>query len=955
MKTHRSTYEALSLDTFVAFDVETTGLDPVHDEILEVGMVRMKKGDVDERYSQLFCPSVPIPLSVTQLTGIQSEDCENRPSLKEKFSEIVAFLGDDWIVAHNAGFDLGFLQAAWRNFLPEASPPAGSRILDTLELSRLLLPWLPNHRLESVAEHLHIPFKRTHRALADAETTAFIFRGLLPLAVGLDYRTLALICRILSGVSDGLRFFFENVSHVVEQRRIRQNVRSRKGPNNVLGREAKPADTSQDNALEEKEIDRYFQPGGILSGVLPRYEYRKPQNAMSQWVRNAFNANAFLIAEAGAGVGKSLAYAVATVLWITQNGGCRAVISTHTKTLQDQLFTKELPLLARVCKDPFLAVLLKGRSNYICLRRWQHLISHVEEKLSSAQRKKLLPLVVWLCETQTGDIEENAGFGRDKNSDIWFQLNSEGSQCLKHRCEFESVCFFQKIRRASRLANIVVVNHSLLFSDIAAGYSVLGDYDTLVIDEAHQVERVATQCLGIKFHLGLFQELSHRLDASGTGEAEMLVPFQQFVRKTVKNKKRREALERHLRKTKRFSHELVKAAFSFFQAAGIFFSQRAVSASGYSKIRIRESGEIARQVTSEEKVLENALAQTETEISRFLSLLGEIEEDVSFMEEGKQALESILVRIADLQKRLVHFCKDAYVNEIVWCEMPWKGEKHDIVFYSVPMDIADVLAESLYPKLKRCVLTSATLSVAGRFDYFLSRLGMDHVEAERVMTHEFGSPYCYSEQVLLLVPTFLSNPNEKTFSKDVSDLLKRVVSVHSRGTMVLFTSHKLLREVYHTLLPSLKQKGVRLLGQGLDGSPTSLLKIFQENERSLLLGTSSFWEGVDVPGSALELLVISKIPFDVPTEPVIEARMEQVHARTGNGFFNFAVPEAIVKFRQGFGRLIRSGEDKGAILLLDHRIVQTRYGMLFLESLPLKATICNAEEMLIERLEKWFA
>jgi ATP-dependent DNA helicase DinG len=252
------------------------------------------------------------------------------------------------------------------------------------------------------------------------------------------------------------------------------------------------------------------------------------------------------------------------------------------------------------------------------------------------------------------------------------------------------------------------------------------------------------------------------------------------------------------------------------------------------------------------------------------------------------------------------------------------------------------------------VLTSATLTVGERFDYLLYRWGLNWVESDRVMTRVFGSPFNFAEQALLLVPTYISNPKDRTFASDLAGLLQRLLTAHPRGTMVLFTSYALLQEVYDAVRPALDEKGIRLLGQGIDGSRTLLLRTFQQDVRSVLFGTASFWEGVDVPGQALELLVITKIPFDVPTDPLIEARMEKSQSETGNAFLNYAVPEAIVRLRQGFGRLIRSAEDRGAVLMLDPRVSQTAYGSLFLKSLPVEARLCDDENSMFSALNQWF-
>jgi len=954
MMIDRATYDALSIGTVVALDFETTGLDPDKNEILEIGMVRMERGEIVARYSQLFNPSVPIPRIVTKLTGIKPEDCADKPLLKEKLPEIAEFLKNGWIVAHNADFDLAFLKKAWEHFTPDSLPISQERVLDTLELSRFLLPLLPNHRLETVADFLNIASKPEHRALSDAEVTVLIFREFVPMVLSLDPQVIRLVNRILAGASDGFSFFFERVAQLVRKYNSRRKIPQKKGPTNILGRRVNYSAAPKPQPFDEKAVDVFFEAKGLLSKIMPHYESRKPQQEMARLVGRTFHQDGFLVAEAGTGVGKSLAYLIPAVLWIMQGKDRRAIISTHTKTLQDQLFAKELPMLSDALELPFAAVLLKGRANYICLDHWENLITHIDEKLSLKQRRKLLPLVLWLFETRTGDIEENPGFGRERNRDIWSQLNCEAGYCSGSQCKYESVCFFQKIRQTSRSANIVVVNHSLLFSDAASGYSVLGDYDTLIIDEAHQIERVASQCLGSSLYFWLFRDLSQRLYYSEVNEGGVLAGAGNLLKKVLKDKSKKKEAEQLVRNLKELSLKLPQAALRFFKGLEAFVSLKVPQKGFFQKLRIRESRVLFGPLSLETEALKNLLDSLYFDLSRFLSLFPEEELDILEIREVQQELEFVLEDLAHHRELLKHFLKEDYGEEVVWCELIQKQNEREAYLYSVPLNIADLLSENLYPRLKRCVMTSATLTVGGMFDYIINRLGIDHIEQERVITRVFGSPFDFREQSLFLIPTFIPSPRDQSFSADISQLLERILSIHSKGTMALFTSHKMLREVYYKIQPTLEEMGIRLLGQGIDGSRTSLLKIFQDDEKSVLLGTNSFWEGIDVPGSALELLVITKVPFDVPTEPLVEARMEQVGAKTGNGFLNYAVPEAIVRFRQGFGRLIRSGEDRGVILLLDRRVVQTQYGGLLLGSLPVEPSVCNEEESLMKILEEWF-
>jgi ATP-dependent DNA helicase DinG len=939
----------------IVLDVETTGLDPEKDAILEIGMVRLNPDGSEDRITSLFDPRRPIPRAITLLTGIRQEDCNGQPLLEDRLPELFDFVGDGWIVGHNVEFDLNFMNAAGAlRFLdrPFADP---SRILDTLELSRLLNPWIQNHRLDTVVDHYGIPVTRQHRAPDDAEMTARVFRKMLASLLELDPLAVGTVRRILNGASDGLRFLFEALHERVKGRPAVKPVR-RPESLNLLG-ERVPFDAAADGDIQKidpEDIVRSFQPGGALSLSIPGFTPRKPQSEMAASVSKALNQDAFLVAEAGTGVGKSLSYLVPIASWVRRNPSDRVVIATHTKTLQDQLFFKDLPQVLRSADKPFSSVLLKGRANYLCLARFQNLLDHLDEKMPSAMRRKLLPLVPWSAQTQTGDIEENAGFQRDANDSVWSHVNSESMHCLGPRCPHENACFVQRVHRAAKSSNVVVINHALLFSSLAVNRSVLGDFETLVIDEAHQIEKVASQYLGILLNQGVFSEIVRWLHVQKPKETGLLVSLRRLIENAAPDLISKPDFS-VLQRIQSLTHDLNEASRAFFQKLATLpvFSLVERSRAYRPRVRIRQS--LAPMMPAAFERLEHSIGQlrfTLADCQNQLKLRSLHEHP-----EGEPVCRELEIcddKLAGVQESLEHFRKADFEKHAVWCEFVEKDQKREPFLHSVPINVAGLLANKLYPRLKRAVLTSATLTVGERFDYLLYRWGLNWVEADRVVTRVFGSPFNFAEQALLLVPTYLSNPKEKSFSSDLAGLLQRLLTAHPRGTMVLFTSYALLQEVYDAVRPALDEKGIRLLGQGIDGSRTLLLRTFQQDVHSVLFGTASFWEGVDVPGQALELLVITKIPFDVPTDPLIEARMEKIQAETGNAFLNYAVPEAIVRLRQGFGRLIRSADDRGAVLMLDPRVTQTAYGGLFLKSLPVEARLCDDENTLFFALDKWF-
>ena len=951
MNISATTYKKLSLDRVLVMDLETTGLDPERDEILEIGIVRMDCGKITARYEQLLDPLTPIPDVITRLTGITNEECRDKPTLKEVFFDVVDFLKDGLIVAHNVRFDLEFLNRSWIRLIHDDPPISEERVIDTLELSRILLPQLTTHRLGYLAEFFGIDVRSSHRALADAEVTAFVFRELINLSLTLNRRIVSNFLKIIGGDSDGLAIFFKNLNTLAGRGGDVKKRYGRGWPSNRLGLMQSRTGDENKAKITNDEIDDLFKRDGILSRIVSNYEFRRPQHDMARVVAGTLNQDGFLIAEAGTGVGKSFAYSIPSILWVSKNRGERVVISTHTRNLQEQLFYKDLPLLFNTGLYSFSAVILKGRANYICLRRFRDALANVDSNFSSTERRRLLPLVIWIEETQMGDIEENGGFSVERNRRLWSKIQCDASFCRAPKCEFEMDCFFQKIRRSSHSASIIIVNHSLLFSDMVSEHRILGEYDTLIIDEAHQIEKSASSTVGESLTSWELRDLCTRL-YSRDDEAGIIGYLMKIIKREKRLGRRREELIDRLNTLMKICTNTLSDSDSLFREVDRIVTERLRSNEIYKKLRLRKPDDLAKSFQHQLASLEMLIAKLMDEVLNLLSTLNEL--NLKNIDESIFELEAIRKRAESLFSVIRFLREGDYSEHVVWCEIVGSDEKRYSKIYCVPLKIADILSSRLYPGLKRCIMTSATLSIGGNFDYIIKRLGLDSIEQDRLTLRAFGSPFDFSQQVALIIPSYLSDPREETFSRDVAVLLEELLSIHSHGTMVLFTSHKMLRDVYYKIRPGLEGRNIKLLAQGIDGSRSLLLQMFQSDRNSVLFGTNSFWEGVDVPGEALELLIITKIPFDVPTEPIVEAKIEKCRLETGDGFMNYTLPEAVVRFRQGFGRLIRSSEDRGAILILDRRIFRSGYGEIFLDSIPVKPIICNKQTELLTTLGEWF-
>jgi DNA polymerase III epsilon subunit family exonuclease len=599
MEISQTTYKALSIENFITFDVETTGLDPKNDEIIEIGIVKVEMGKICNQFSQLFKPSVPISRVITQITGIKPEDCRDKPLLKESITEITPFFKEGWIISHNAVFDVNFLQNTIKMTLPNEPELPRERILDTLELSRFLLPDLPNHKLETVAQFFNINSNNTHRALTDSKITSDIFKELVFRIIGLDIRAIQILDRILEGTNDGLRFFIEKVKQFIETHNSGKKIKNKICQTNVIGNKRQRKNESIKKKINKLKIDQFFKSDGLLNNVIPRYEFRKPQYQMSELIGKSLNQNAFLLAEAGTGVGKSLSYLIPIILFMFQNSKSKTIISTNTKTLQDQLFKKDIPLLYNIIDQPFRTVLLKGRSNYLCLKRWNQLVNNLDFRLTSDQRRKLIPLILWAFDTQTGDIEENSGFSRKYNFHLWSQLNCEEGYCINSRCPYEAKCYLQNVRRSSRAADIVIVNHSLLFTDLINDHSILGNYDTLVVDEAHHIEQTASKYLGSSLHIGLFLDIIQKLYSSKSNETGIIIAALNNLKDTNIKGKEYNNLIKILDTIKILSIELLHSTNQFFNALESVIGLHVDENSKNKKLRIRSSDKIFGYVKSE--------------------------------------------------------------------------------------------------------------------------------------------------------------------------------------------------------------------------------------------------------------------------------------------------------------------------------------------------------------------
>jgi len=631
-------------------------------------------------------------------------------------------------------------------------------------------------------------------------------------------------------------------------------------------------------------MTKIFGSGGIIAQAMRTgYEDRPQQMQMAEAVENALRTKTHLIAEAGTGVGKSLAYLVPVVLWAREENQ-RAVVSTYTKTLQQQLVQKDLPFLKKILGE-FRFALCVGGENYLCLRRFDQIRMH--DLYEQAEREPLNQLFAWSTTTRTGLRSE---LETEPPPGLWTKACRQADLCFGKDCSFYKDCYYQKAKAVEQQAHILVANHHLFFADMATGGNVLPFYKAVVFDEAHQVEDVATDYLGVEVSN---YSVRYLLDSL----------MSQRTRKGMLTRLTNQGAEAQVAREMTDGLRLAGENF-FLDLAGLLRREPA--------LRIRRKNIIPDMLSEPLLELKDALLELKVETQ-------EEEQEVKAFASRAQTLASA-IRL-NLEQGAEGF--------VYWAER--ENTRYRLV--ASPIDLSETLRENLFAKTDTIVLTSATLSAAGTFTYIKNRLGLD-APGELLL----DSPFDFEKQALLYISPGLDDQQAPEYQQKFDEELKAILSVTQGRTLVLFTSYSQLKKSAVTLRAEMPGLGVLCQGE----MPAyRLVKQFKGISNAVLLGTASFWQGIDIPGDALQCVVIAKLPFAVPDDPLVEARMEQLK----NPFFEYQVPQATLLFRQGFGRLIRTRTDRGAVVVLDSRIMTKNYGKWFLRSIPKCRVTDDREEL----------
>ena len=711
--------------------------------------------------------------------------------------------------------------------------------------------------------------------------------------------------------------------------------------------------------LDEEEIAALLGPDGPVARAHPGYEDRPTQRDLARVVARAYNDGGVALAEAGTGTGKSVAYLIPAIEWAVRNRE-RTVISTNTINLQEQLVNKDLPFLRRTLARPFRYALVKGRSNYVSIRRALLARAAGDTLFDDGQKRDLEAIISWIDTTNEGSLQD---LGFDPAPEVWDEVASESDVCLRARCPHFEKCFYQKARRDAVAAEILVVNHHLLFSDIAVrrlqsnfgGTAVLPPYRRVVLDEAHNVEDAATSHLGVRVTRRGLHRLLARLERRDRGVLPLL---ELRVRTRAADLLQQDALRvvtSSLRPDTERARELTSELFARLDSA--------LDSTDDGVLRLREdlTGD-SGWTESVSPVLDDLLIVLDG-IARGIARVRSI---VETDQKWAESLSELLIEMAGLQNRIdmsAAALRTALVpaHEAIplvrWLERRGREEgsrMRNIAASAAPIDLADLMREALFDRVHTTVLTSATLTTRDGFQFLRGRLGIG--SGVRATESVHPSPFDFERQTILAVPT--DAPDVRAHPQRYGAAVAGITEDHARltdgGLFVLFTSYSALRAVAGELHRRGASARWPLFVQG-EAPRASLLQRFTDSQRGILLGVASFWEGVDVPGDPLRGLIITKLPFKVPSEPLTAARIEAIDSAGGNSFHDYMLPHAALRLKQGFGRLVRTRTDHGAIVILDPRLLSMGYGRFFLSSLPPAPLVTGTWHELRQQLREFYA
>jgi predicted DnaQ family exonuclease/DinG family helicase len=952
------TFPVMNNDRYYLSYIPTINV-PGDGMILEVAAIHVRGEEEVDHVAELANPG-RIPLTLQKKTGVDEEHVAGRCDPRKALKRVLDFVDDGTVVVHDAPTFLGFLEES------HIHPPG--KVVDCLELARIALPTLSDFSLEALGDELQVDPPEMYRALDLARLTSKLWNGLTERLLRLPEQVLKVLFQFAEYAEDPLA----DVLAELANRKAGFDLSGSDGMDlggifpdmRELFSRAQKYGLSEPAAvvLDTGKICKMFEPDGAIGRNLSGYEPRQEQVEMVREVCRAFNGPHHLMFEAGTGTGKSMAYLLPAIAWACQNKD-KVIVSTNTKNLQGQLFYKDLPFLERLFEDRFKPALLKGRQNYLCLRRLLHVIDHFRSELADEREAvAMMPLVSWAATTEDGDLSGCRGLLHDNAAySLVPKVTASGDECAGKACSVRNSCFVRRARSLAQLADLIVVNHALLLSDVALDQPHLPLSNCVIFDEAHNVEEVATEALAVTADTLGFYRVTRRLwrkrkDGSGTG---MVATILGIVRRQLPENGAvaRDTVRDVAQGVIESVDDVVNGTREFFELLAEPFE----SVPAYEdKIMLDEC---RPAITMDSGVGESAV-ELDKKVRKLMERIEDLAESLEINSSHVEEAEELATDLRGQQSRLkeameavLFILERSGEDYVYWLERRSQRNRYYYSMHAAPLEIGRFMRDFFFEDRRTVILTSATMRVSRRFDYIKERLGADYLRDDQLVCGGVGSPFDYERQSMVCVPTFLPDAGgrrDRAYDEELSSFLIDLIRATEGRALVLFTSYSLLNAVYERIKRPLESVGLPVLGQGKDGSREALTTLFRENQGSVLLGTQSFWEGVDILGETLSCLVLTKLPFHVFTDPLVQGRIQYLRSHGMDPFRHYTLPEATISFRQGFGRLIRHRNDKGVVVVTDKRIVTKSYGRSFLQDIPTRHRVYKYREPLLQDIRRFF-
>lgn len=896
---------------FIVIDLETTGNSPKKgDKIIQFAAVVIENGKIVEKFSSLINPKIKIPIFIEELTGINDEMVNNAPLFEDLAPKIQALLEDAYFVAHNVLFDLSFLQeelliANQEGFL-------GS-VIDTVELARFLYPTIDSYKLNDLANLFGFQHERPHQADSDAEVTAKILLHFIDKIEAIPLSTCKQLSELSGGLKSDIQLLLEELIETKKEKidYFSQNIEVVNGIalRKVFDTQIHPKEDEfpfpSDDSDKENQMKKAFGS----------FQKRTGQFQMMNHVYDSFSNQKHLVVEAGTGIGKTLGYLLPAAYFSKQTGN-KVLISTFTTQLQSQLILKDIPLLKKTLPFNLNIALLKGKTHYISLSKFEESLHDIEDNYDSCLTK--MQILIWLLETETGDVDE---LNLSSGGQIYWIRIRHGQQTMSENELWVEKDFYIRAKNRVKQADLIITNHALLLADLTG--HVLPEVNYVVLDEGHHFHKVAVKYLGAQLD---YFKIRLLLNQFGLVEQKQLLFKLNGYAKSSKKVISFENLNKLMA-------DLYFEMDEFFKTIRIYLK---------NFFRDEPHFRVSQKISWNDagfKLLHHSAERFSFMIKEFVDSIQSI---CSFMEkeereQGKKLFAEMNQYCEDLsnvRENIRRIFLKPSTEDVAWIEMDFRSYQNTTTVYLQPVSVSKQIQESFFKDKKSVIVTSATLSINNQFTYILNELGLN----DSTKTLNIPSPFNYRQQVRVFVPQDIPEINLVSIDDYVAVISEQIISIAeiTKGRiLLLFTSHEMLKKTFILMKESGFLEDYALIAQGItSGSRSRLTRNFQKFDKAILFGTSSFWEGIDIPGEDLSCLIMVRLPFTAPEEPFMQAKCEEVKRQGGNPFIQVSLPEAVLRFKQGFGRLIRTDQDKGVMIIFDRRIITTKYGKSFISSIP---------------------